>query len=977
MLKTLLSKLVGDPNEKEIARLQPIVQAINSLEPEMQKRSAEELRALTTSFRARLADETAEARERLASVRQERQRTLDVEERNRLDLEVEALEKALAEQEERILEEILPEAFAAVREAARRTIGLRPFDVQLIGGIVLHRGKVAEMKTGEGKTLVATLPLYLNALAGHGAHLVTPNDYLSKVGVQWMGPVYHYLGLTVGVIQSAAANPDLGSFVYDPTYQAADDRYHHLRPVPRAEAYKADVTYGTNNEFGFDYLRDNMVWDLSQCVQRELHYAIVDEVDNILIDEARTPLIISGPAEESAAEYQRFARLVEHLREEEDYAVDEKMRAVSLTDQGVEKIERALGIDNIYSPEHYTLTSYLENALKAKVLFKRDRDYIVKDNREVIIVDEFTGRLMFGRRYSEGLHQAIEAKEGVPVQRESLTLATITFQNYFRMYRKLAGMTGTAATEAEEFSKIYNLDVVVIPTHRPMIRIDHPDQVYKTEAAKFQAVVAEIEQLHREGRPILVGTTSIEKSETLAAMLKRRGIEPQVLNAKQHEREAGVIAQAGRSGAVTIATNMAGRGVDILLGGNPEGIARDNLRRQGTDLTTIAPEVWDEALAQAKKECDADHARVVALGGLHIIGTERHEARRIDNQLRGRAGRQGDPGSSRFFVSLEDDLMRRFGGQSIAGIMDRLGVEEEVPIEHSLVSRAIENAQVKVEGYNFDLRKHVLEYDDVVNQQRELIYEQRRLTMSEENLKPIVLEMVHEQVDLLVAQYLGAEHRDDWDLNGLFTALRTFFPLPPAQNPSTWDKLTRDEIAAALHEAAERAYDQKEAALGSPMMRQLERVLMLHTVDNLWVHHLTALDELREGIGLRAYGQRDPLVEYKREAHEAFAELTDNIRRGVAYGIFRAELTRAEAPRRREMHTNAPTEAAAPRRAAARVGRNDPCPCGSGRKYKNCCMHKEGQGSAQPARKPAPVPAAAGAAPAPARGHKHGNKHRK
>jgi len=982
MLKTLLSKLMGDPNAKELARLQPIVQAINDLEPQMRKRSAEELRALTASFRSRITTTTAQVREQLAAVREERLRTLDVDERNRLDREVEALENSLAEQEERILDEILPEAFAAVREAARRTIGLRHFDEQLIGGIVLHQGKIAEMKTGEGKTLVATLPLYLNALAGHGAHLVTPNDYLSKIGVQWMGPIYHYLGLTVGVIQSAAADPNLGSFIYDPDYQATDDRYQHLRPVARAEAYAADITYGTNNEFGFDYLRDNMVWDLAQCVQRELHYAIVDEVDNILIDEARTPLIISGPAEESASEYQRFARLVEPLREEEDYTVDEKMRAVSLTDQGVERIERALGIDNIYSPEHYELTSYLDNALKAKVLFKLDRDYIVKDN-QVIIVDEFTGRLMYGRRYSEGLHQAIEAKEHVPVQRESLTLATITFQNYFRMYDKLAGMTGTAATEAEEFSKIYNLDVVVIPTHKPMIRVDHPDLVYKTEAAKFRAVVNEIEEAHKRGQPVLVGTTSIEKSEALAELLKRKGITAQVLNAKQHEREAGIIAQAGRLGAVTIATNMAGRGVDILLGGNPEGLAREELRRQGVDLTTLTPEAWEQTLARAREVCARDHEKIVRpeIGGLHVIGTERHEARRIDNQLRGRSGRQGDPGSSRFYVSLEDDLMRRFGGQSIAGMMERLGVEEDIPIEHNLISKAIENAQIKVEGYNFDLRKHVLEYDDVVNQQRELIYEQRRMILREANLKPIIQEMVQEQVDGLLQLYLGAEHRDDWDFNGLYAAARALFPLPKSASPEAWARLSYDEVATLLHDQALRAYEQREAELGPDVMRQLERLVMLHTVDNLWVRHLTALDELREGIGLRAYGQRDPLVEYKREAHEMFAELTDRIRSEIAHSVFRAQVVRSEAPRQREMYTNAPSEAAGPRRSASRVGRNDPCPCGSGRKYKNCCMHKENQG--QPARAgalttqaagPAKAPAMATQATGPARGKQHKRK---
>jgi preprotein translocase subunit SecA len=969
MLKSLLQKLVGDSNARELDRLQPVVEQIGALEPQMRERSAEELREITASFRDRLATATEETRERLAAVRQERQRTLDVDERNRLDLELEALKNSLTEQEERILEQILPEAFAAVREAASRTVGLRHFDEQIVGGIVLHQGKIAEMKTGEGKTLVATLPLYLNALAGHGAHLVTPNDYLSKVGVQWMGPVYHYLGLTVGVIQSAAADPNRGSFIFDPDYQAADDRYQHLRPVPRALAYAADITYGTNNEFGFDYLRDNMVWDWNQRVQRELHYAIVDEVDNILIDEARTPLIISGPAEESASEYQRFARLVESLRPDEDYVTDEKMRSVSLTDQGVERIERALGIDNIYAPGHYELTSYLDNALKARVLFRRDRDYIVQDNREVIIVDEFTGRLMYGRRYSEGLHQAIEAKEGVPVQRESLTLATVTFQNYFRMYRKLAGMTGTAATEAEEFSKIYNLDVVVIPTHRPMIRADHSDLVYKTEEAKFRAVVEEIVERHRRGQPVLVGTTSIERSEVLSDMLKRRGVPHQVLNAKHHEREAGIVAQAGRPGAVTIATNMAGRGVDILLGGNPEGMAREQLRRQGVDLSTIEADAWERALGEAGEIYERDHEQIVALGGLHVVGTERHEARRIDNQLRGRSGRQGDPGSSRFFVSLEDDLMRRFGGQSVASIMDRLGVEESVPIEHHLVTRAIENAQVKVEGHNFDLRKHVLEYDDVVNHQRELIYEQRRLILQEPDLKPIVEEMVNERVDNLVAIYLGAEHRDDWELAGLYAAARALFPLPDSQNPSAWEKLSREQIAEALHESATATYDAREAQLGPETMRQLERLVMLHTVDNLWVHHLTALDELREGIGLRAYGQRDPLVEYKREAHEMFAELTDGIRHDIAHGVFKAQLVRTEPLRGREMRTNAPSEAPSPRKAGEKVGRNAPCPCGSGRKYKNCCLRKGNQ------REPAKAPAAAAQPVRP--GHSKKQKKRK
>ncbi|MGQ9683188.1 MAG: preprotein translocase subunit SecA [Anaerolineae bacterium] len=951
MFKTLLSRLVGDPNLREMRRLEPLVAEINAHEPEVQSWDRTDFPRFTESLRQRIAAATAETRARLSAAREERQRTTEVDDRNRLDLTIKEIEKSLRAHEERLLNEMLPQAFAAVREAARRTVGMRHFDVQLLGGIVLHQGKIAEMRTGEGKTLVATLPLYLNALAGHGAHLVTPNDYLSKLGVQWMGPIYHYLGLSVGVIQSAAADPSLGSFVFDPEYQADDDRYQHLRPVSRAQAYAADITYGTNNEFGFDYLRDNMVWDEAQRVQRELHYAIVDEVDNILIDEARTPLIISGPAEESAAEYQRFARLVEPLREGEDYTVDEKMRAVSLTDSGVERIERALGIDNIYAPEHSALTSYLDNALKAKVLFRRDRDYIVKDNREVIIVDEFTGRLMFGRRYSEGLHQAIEAKERVPVQRETLTLATITFQNYFRMYRKLAGMTGTAATEAEEFGKIYNLDVTTIPTHRPMIRVDHPDLVYKTQKAKFSAVAEEIVNLHRTGQPVLVGTLSIEISEMLADMLKRRGVPVSVLNAKQHEREAGIIAQAGRSGAVTIATNMAGRGVDILLGGNPEGLAREQLRREGRDLTALEPGEWERALAAAQESCRRDRERVVALGGLHIVGTERHEARRIDNQLRGRAGRQGDPGSSRFYVSLEDDLMRRFGGQSIANIMDRLGVEESVPIEHGLVSRAIENAQIKVEGYNFDIRKHVLEYDDVVNQQRELIYEQRRLILREPDLRPIIEEMLHEQMDGMLETAIGSEHRDDWDLNGLYAVARAMVPLPPDQNPATWAGMSREQIEDALHETITRAYDERERELGREAMHQLERLLMLHTVDNLWIHHLTALDELREGIGLRAYGQRDPLVEFKREAHDMFAELTDNIRHDIAHAVLKAQLVRTAPEPRRPMYTNAPSDAPAARRSAGTPGRNDACPCGSGRKYKNCCMRKETHGQPQAQRR--------------------------
>jgi len=889
-----------------------------------------------------------------------------------LRLQFEQLDKQLKEKEVEVLDELLPRAYAAVREAARRTIGLRHYDVQLLGGIVLHQGKIAEMKTGEGKTLVATLPLYLNALLGRGVHLVTPNDYLSKFGVQWMGPVYHLLGLSVGVIQSAAADPTMGSFLYDPDYPAADDRYQYLRPVPRREAYNADITYGTNNEFGFDYLRDNMVTDLSQCVQRELYYAIVDEVDNILIDEARTPLIISGPAEESADYYRLFARLVPRLRpaaDEDgsgDYIVDEKEQVVTLTEEGIAKIEKWLGIDNLYSPENFHLAPYLDNALRAHVLYKRDRDYIVKDG-EVIIVDEFTGRLMYGRRYSEGLHQAIEAKEGVRVQRESLTLATITFQNYFRMYHRLAGMTGTAATEAEEFAKIYNLDVVVIPTHKPMIRIDYPDVVYKTQRAKFRAILKEIEELYRIGRPVLVGTIAIETSEYLSELLKRRGIPHQVLNAKHHEKEARIIAQAGRSGTVTIATNMAGRGVDILLGGNPEGLARERLRREGYDLTNLDPEVWERALAEAKEECERDRQKVIALGGLHVLGTERHEARRIDNQLRGRAGRQGDPGSSRFYVSLEDDLMRRFGGQSVANLMSRLGIDEDIPIEHELVSKSIESAQKRVEGYNFDIRKHVLEYDDVVNKQREIIYAQRRKILSEPTMKPTVLRMIEEELTNLVNTFTASPDKEEWDLKALVNAVTPIFPPDtlPRNIVATWMELSSEEIRADLIARAHEAYEKREAQLGSEDMRRIERLVMLRAVDTRWVRHLTDLDILREGIGLRAFGQQDPLVAYKREAHEMYLDLLADIQHDIVYSIYHAVLMRQPVRPMRAVRPGGDGRGTVQpaRKAGTRLGRNDPCWCGSGKKYKHCHMKADMQGAGAPQRERATAAAAASSAP--------------
>ncbi len=962
MLKNFLSRVIGDTSEREVARLKPMVDEINDLEAECQAMSDADFGSLTAELRAQVTESTQAERQQLADLRAEISAEEDTERRRHLaDVDLKKAQEELDKAEGAVLWETLPQAFAVVREAGKRTIGLRHFDVQLIGGIVLHQGKIAEMKTGEGKTLVATLPLYLNALAGHGAHLITPNDYLSKIGVQWMGPIYHLLGLSVSVIQHESA------FLYDPDFKAADDRYNRLRPVPRREAYEADVTYGTNHEFGFDYLRDNMVGDLSQCVQRDLNYAIVDEVDNILIDEARTPLIISGPAEESSDLYTKFAQIVRQLRPstfepkpgeeaDGDFYVEEKARNAVLTEHGIERIERILGIDNLFSPEHSDLTPYLDNALRAHAVYKKDKEYIVK-NGEVIIVDEFTGRLMYGRRYSEGLHQAIEAKEGVTVQREQLTYATITFQNYFRMYRKLAGMTGTAKTEEEEFRKIYNLEVVPIPTHRPMIRQDYPDVVFKTAEAKFRAVVNEIEECYKAGRPVLVGTVAIETSEMLAEKLKRRGIEHQVLNAKLHEKEAVTIAQAGRPGLATIATNMAGRGVDILLGGNAEGLAREQLRKKGVDLTQVTPEQFQAALTSAEEICAADRRQVIELGGLHIIGTERHEARRIDNQLRGRAGRQGDPGSSRFYVSLEDDLMRRFGGEQVKKFMDWAQMDEDEPLEHNLLSRSIEQSQVRVEGYNFDIRKHVLDYDDVVNKQRTVIYDQRRRILTESNLKPIIFEIVGQKIAEAVTEHCGANDRDDWDLRGLINTMHMLMPLPASMlNPDKWHDLAAQQIKDQLIELAEAAYAEKEKQLGPDTMRQAERAIMLHAIDTLWVRHLTDLDGLREGIGLRAYGQQDPLVAYRKEAFDMYEGMLENVREIVARDIFRVQLRQQPAPPpRAALHTNLSmggTDRKPVKTAASQsIGRNDPCPCGSGKKYKHC----HGKAGA-PAMTAAPVP---------------------
>jgi preprotein translocase subunit SecA len=829
----ILNKILGNSNDREVKKLNIIVEDVNRWEPEIEKLSDKELRKKTDEFKERLS-------------------------------------------EGETLEDLLPEAFAVVREVSKRTLGMRPFDVQVLGGIVLHQGRIAEMKTGEGKTLVATMPAYLNALTGKGVHVVTVNDYLARRDSEWMGKIYNFLGLEVGLI------------VHDLDYEA------------RKKAYNADITYGTNNEFGFDYLRDNMVLYKEQMVQRPLNYAIVDEVDSILIDEARTPLIISGQAEESTDIYYRFARFVPRLKEGEDYNVDEKAHSVMPTEKGIKKAESFLGVENLYDEENMELLHHFQQALKAHALMKIDRDYVVKDG-QVIIVDEFTGRLMFGRRYSDGLHQAIEAKEGVKVEHESKTLATITFQNYFRMYKKLSGMTGTAATEEEEFRKIYGLDVVVIPTNKPMIRVDYPDVVYKTEKGKFEAVVNEIVECHKRGQPVLVGTVSIEKSELLSSMLKRRGIPHQVLNAKYHEKEAEIVAKAGQRGAVTIATNMAGRGTDIVLG---EGVAE--------------------------------------LGGLHIIGTERHEARRIDNQLRGRSGRQGDPGSSRFYVSLEDDLMRLFGSDNIKSIMDRLGLEEDQPIEHSLITKAIENAQKKVEARNFDIRKHVLEYDDVMNTQREVIYSQRRKVLEKEDLKESIKQMIVDVVDRLLEIYAGKEiHPEEWDIKGLSEYMVDIFQIRDVIDSASLENMSRDDVRDTLIEKAQAAYEKKEEELGSETMRELERFIMLKVVDKKWMDHIDAMDQLREGIGLRAYGQRDPVIEYKIEGYDMFQEMIKNIQEDTLRYLFRVQVKAAPQMQQRAYNVSyshgGSEEKRQPIRKEKKIGRNDPCPCGSGKKYKKCC----------------------------------------
>ncbi|MEW5990044.1 MAG: preprotein translocase subunit SecA [Chloroflexota bacterium] len=881
-----LSRFV-DSNDRELKRIQPLVDEINALEPEISALADDEIRSRFAEIRAEVAEIAAPdepSDDELHHPDLERRRELTKERRRR---ENERIQDAL--------DEVVPEVFAMGREAMRRTLAMRQFDVQLLGGIVLHQGKIAEMKTGEGKTLLPTLAAALNAMAGRGAHIVTVNDYLARRDPQWMGPVFHFLGLSVGMITHDA------SFVFEPGYPTNDERLINLRPVTRREAYAADITYGTNNEFGFDYLRDNMVTELDQRVQRERFFAIVDEVDNILIDEARTPLIISGQAEESADLYYQFARLVPRLSERPegdedggDYFVDLKDRAVSPTEDGIDRIEKLLGVENLYDADP-RLARHFEQALRAHALYKRDRDYIVKDG-EIVIVDEFTGRQMPGRRWSEGLHQAIEAKEGLRVQRESVTLATITFQNYFRLYDKLAGMTGTAMTEAEEFHKIYKLEVVAIPTHRPMIRDDETDLVYRSENAKFNAVIDEIAEMQELGRPVLVGTVSVEKSERLAQMLTRRGIKHEVLNAKFHEKESQVVAQAGRTGAVTIATNMAGRGTDIQLGGNPAGLASEILHRQGLNPAEVDRATYDEAFAEAKRICEEDHVRVVEAGGLHIVGTERHDSRRIDNQLRGRAGRQGDPGSSRFYLSLEDELMKRFASERVTGLMERLGLDDDTYIESGIVGKTIESAQSRVEGYNFDIRKRVVEFDDVINKQRETIYAERDKVLRNEDLTETVRAFLDEEIDVLVDTHLAGGSANEWAMDALIEALRRMgFSPDDASEDELYDLHAREAVAEHLKDVASAKLDAREAEIG-PQWSLIERFVLLRTIDSLWVEHLTELDDMRRGIGLRGYAQQDPLNEFRKEAYRLYEELSGFIRHQVASTIFRVTLTQAPAP---------------------------------------------------------------------------------
>jgi len=997
LINSLVAKVFGTKNEREIKRLLPQVEAINAFEPAMQKLSDDELRAKTDEFRKKIQEHLSRITDD-AEADADRQKLIETER-----------DQVLKD----VLEELLPEAFAVVREAGRRVLNMRHFDVQLIGGMVLHQGKIAEMKTGEGKTLVATLPVYLNALSGRGVHVVTVNDYLAKRDSEWMGKLYRFLGLTVGVI------------------------VHDLDDNERREAYAADVTYGTNNEFGFDYLRDNMKFDLKDCVQRIHNFGIVDEVDSILIDEARTPLIISGASEESTDKYDRVNRIIPRLERGEeidvapgepkqltgDFVVDEKHKNITVSDEGWEKVEKLLGIGNIADPENWELKHHVETAIKAHSLYRRDVEYVVKDKadnpreKEVVIVDEFTGRMMPGRRWSDGLHQAIEAKEGVKIERENQTLATITFQNYFRMYKKLAGMTGTAETEAPEFDKIYKLEVLVIPTNRTLLRIENPDVVYRTEKEKYYAAADEIQKFYEKGQPVLVGTTSIEKSERLSELLKKKALKHVVLNAKYHEREAEIVAQAGRKGAVTIATNMAGRGTDILLGGNPEFMAKQECVKKGIaqplraaqgkvearpdDANTtlwyyagneyvVPTDKWNEAFNRYKAQTDQEHADVVAAGGLHIFGTERHEARRIDNQLRGRAGRQGDPGSSRFYLSLEDDLMRIFAKEWVSTLLQKLGMEEGVPIESKLITRRIESAQKAVEAQNFEARKHLLEYDDVMNKQREAVYGLRRNLLEGVDQKEMIIEdYVSGILGDLIDQYCPVKaHVDDWDLKGLKDGIFTRFGVDIYAEGIKPETLNRQELGDAIFDKLKERYDAKEQLIGPDAMRYHERMIMLSVLDSLWKDHLLNMDHLKEGIGLRGYGQHDPLVEYKRESFDMFEGMMQRFQEETARYLYLMQILERPAepaaaspsgdgqgidapppflrsggngrpPRnvstsvddleeafqrkkRRELEQSRMAGGGQQQtvqqvvRGSDKVGRNDPCPCGSGKKYKKC-----------------------------------------
>ncbi|HWF88675.1 MAG TPA: preprotein translocase subunit SecA [Pyrinomonadaceae bacterium] len=915
-----LTKVFGSSNQRFLKSIQPLVDKINSLEPSVKALSDDELRARTAAFKERLQREVADI--------------TDKEERKR--------------RERAALDEILPEAFAIVREASVRTTGMRHFDVQMIGGIVLHQGKIAEMRTGEGKTLVATLPAYLNALTGRGGvHVVTVNDYLASRDAEWMGQIHRFLGLEVGCIQN-----DMDDF-------------------ERQAAYAADITYGTNNEFGFDYLRDNMKFDLTTCVQRGHYFAIVDEVDSILIDEARTPLIISGPSDEATDKYKNADAIIPHLKKGEDidgkktgdYVVDEKAHTAVLTEEGVDKAERLLGVGNLYDPSNMELLHCVEQALKAHTLYKLDHQYVVQDG-EVIIVDDFTGRLMKGRRWSDGLHQAVEAKEGVEIEKENQTLATITLQNYFRLYEKLSGMTGTAETEAAEFASTYKLDVIVIPTHMPMVRVDASDVIYRTLPEKWDAVIEEIKECYDKGQPTLVGTVSVENSELISRRLVKEKVPHNVLNAKYHEREAEIVAQAGRKGSVTIATNMAGRGTDILLGGNPDFMAREFLKKDEIDPDEANDEQWKVAFAQAKQIVEEEHNEVVGLGGLHIIGTERHESRRIDNQLRGRAGRQGDPGSSRFFLSLEDDLMRIFAGDKVKALMQRLGMEKGVAIESKMVSKRIAAAQKSVEGRNFEARKHLLEYDDVMNKQRETIYGLRRQLMEEPDQREYLLGdppssgVAYDLLSDITRQYLNPDvSPDDWDVENYKIQIKTIYDLDTEAEDINISRMTSPEVVDAIWERLKVKYETKEQQIGPEAMRTYERIIMLNIIDAQWKDHLLSLDHLKQGIGLVGYGQKDPLVEYKKQSFDLFQEMLDRIDTTTIRSLFNLQVVTEQAPetlqqrraarRPASLRFTGPNQGAAPAgeedgkvktvvRDQPKVGRNEPCPCGSGKKYKKC-----------------------------------------